>query len=77
MKIQLVYKQQVVKDAEVESKVLRKRLREAENESQRFHQMYLEMLIRKKELEEEVKSLRHSLMRVEIESLKSEEAELP
>ena len=77
MKIQLVYKQQVVKDAEVESKVLRKRLREAENESQRFHRMYLGILIREKELKEEVESLRYSLMRVEAESSKSEEARPP
>ena len=33
LKIQLAYEQQVVKDAEVESKVLRKRLRESEGES--------------------------------------------
>ena len=77
MKIQLAYEQQAVKDAEVESEVLRKRLREVENESQQFHRMYLEMLIRKKELEEEVESLRHSLTRVEIKSSKSEEVELP
>ena len=67
----------MVKDAKAESEVLRKRLREAENESQRFYRMYLEMLIRKKELKEEVESLRHSLMRVETKSSKSEEAELP
>ena len=77
MKIQLVYEQQAVKDAEAEFEVLRKRLRGTENESQRFHRMYLEMLIRKKELEEEVESLRHSLMRVEAESLKSEEVGPP
>ena len=54
LKIQLAYEQQVVKDAEVESKVLRKRLWESESESWRFHQMYREMLLRKKQLEEEV-----------------------
>ena len=76
MKIQLVYEQQAVKDAEAESEVLRKKLREVENESQRFHRMYLEILIREKELEE-VESLRHSLMRVEAESSKSEEVGPP
>ena len=77
MKIQLVYEQQAVKDAEAEFEVLRKRHREAKNESQRLHRRYMEMLMREKELEEEVESLRHSLMRVETESSKSEEAELP
>ena len=37
LKIQLVYEQQAVKDAEAKSEVLRKRHREAENESQRLH----------------------------------------
>ena len=44
LKIQLAYEQQVVKDAEAESEVLRKRLRESEGESWRFHQMYRKML---------------------------------
>ena len=35
------------------------------------------MLMREKELEEEVESLRHSLMRVEVKSLKSEEVRPP
>ena len=58
LKIQLAYKQQAVKDAETESEVLRKRLRESESESRWFHQMYREMLLRKKELEEEVEILK-------------------
>ena len=77
MKIQLVYEQQAVKDAEAEFEVMRKRLRGTENESQRFHRRYMEMLMREKELEEEVESLRSSLMRVEAESSKSEEAGPP
>ena len=77
MKIQLVYEQQTVKDVEAESEVLRKRHREAENESQRLHRRYVEMLMREKELEEEVESLRRSLMRIEAESSKSEEAGPP
>ena len=77
LKIQLVYEQQAVKDAKAESEILRKRHREAENESQWLHRRYMEMLMREKELEEEVESLRHSLMRVEAESLKSEEAGPP
>ena len=74
MKIQLVYEQRTVKDAEAESEVLRKRRREVENESQQLHRRYMEMLTREKELEEEVESLRCSLMRIEVESSKSEEA---
>ena len=77
LKIQLTYKQQTVKDAEAESEVLRKRLWESEGESRRFHQMYREMLLRKKELEEEVENLRQSSMMAGTESSKSEEAELP
>ena len=67
----------MVKDAKVESEVLRKRLRESEGESRQFHQMYREMLLRKKELEEEVENLKQSLMMAETESSKSEEVELP
>ena len=77
LKIQLVCEQQAVKDAEVESEVLRKRHREAENESQRFHRRYMEILMREEELEVEVESLRCSLTRVEAESSRSEEAEPP
>ena len=67
----------MVKDTEVESEVLRKRLRESEGESRRFHQMYRDMLLRKMELEEEVENLRQSLIRTEIESSKSEGVRLP
>ena len=77
MKIQLVCEQQAVKDAEVESEVLRKKHREVENESQRFHRRYMEILMREKELEAEVESLRCSLARVEAESSRSEEAGPP
>ena len=76
LKIQLTYEQQTVKDAEAESKVLRKRLRESKDESQRFHQMYWEMLLRKKELKEEVENLKQSLTVAKIKSPKSEEAKL-
>ena len=77
LKIQLAYEQQLVKDAEAESEVLRKRLRESEGESRWFHQMYWEMLLRKKELEEEVKNLKKSSMMAGTESSKSKEVELP
>ena len=77
LKIQLVHEQQAVKDIEAESEVLRKRLRESEGESQWFHQMYWEMLLRKMKLEEEVKNLKQFLIRTGTESSKSEEAELP
>ena len=76
LRIQLVHEQQAVKDAEVEFEVLRKRLRESEGESRRFHQMYQEMLLRKMKLEEEVKNLKQSLIRIGTESSKLEEAEL-
>ena len=77
LKIQLTYEQQAVKDAEAESEVLRKRLRESEGESRWFHQMYREMLLRRKELEEEVENLKQSLIMAGTESPKSEEVELP
>ena len=77
LKIQLVHEQQAVKDAEAESEILRKRLRDSEGKSRWFHQMYRDMLLRKMELEEEVENLRQSLIRTEIESSKSEEAGLP
>ena len=67
----------MVKDTEVESEILRKRLRESEGESRRFHQMYRDMLLRKMKLEEEVENLQQSLIRTETESSKSEEARLP
>ena len=47
-----------------------------EGESRRFHQMYREMLLRKKELKE-VENLMQSLIMAGTESLKSEEVELP
>ena len=74
MKIQLVYEQQAVKDAEAEFEVLRKKHREVESESQLFHQRYMEILMRERELEVEVRHLRDSLARVEAESPRSEEA---
>ena len=77
LKIQLVHEQQANKDAETESEILRKRLRESEGKSRWFHQMYWEMLLRKKELEEEVKNLKQSLTMTGTESSKSEEVELP
>ena len=61
----------------MESEVLRKRLRELEGESRQFHQMYQEILLRKKELEEEVENLKQSSMMAGTESSKSEEAKLP
>ena len=72
LKVQLVHEQQAI-----ESEVLRRRLRESEDEHRWFHQMYQEMLLRKMELKEEVKNLKQSLIRTGTESLKSEEAELP
>ena len=76
-KIQLVHKQQAVKDVEAESEVLRRRLRESEDEHRRFHRMFQDMLLKKNDLEEEVKNLRQSIARVETESSKSEETGLP
>ena len=58
MKIQLACEQQAVKDAEAKSEVLRKRHREVENESQRLRQAFQDMLLKKRELEEEVENLR-------------------
>ena len=75
--ITTAYEQQAVKDAEAESKVLRKRLRELEGESRWFHQMYREMLLRKKKLKEKVENLKQSLIMAKTESSKLEEAELP
>ena len=77
LKIQLAYEQQVVKDAEMEFEVLRKRLQKSKGKSRRFHQIYREMLLRKKKLEEEVENLKQSLIMARIEISKSEEAELP
>ena len=69
--------QQDVKDAEAESEVLRKRHREAENESQRLHRVFQDMLLKKRELEEEVENLRQSLIRSEADNSRLEGAELP
>ena len=77
MKIQLACEQQAVKDAEVESEVLRKRHREAENESQRLRRVFQDMLLKKRELEEEVENLRQALIRSEADNSRSEGAELP
>ena len=77
LKVQLVHEQQAVNDAEAESEVLRRRLRESEDERRRFHRMFQDMLLKKMKLEEEVKNLRQSIARVETESSKLEETGLP
>ena len=77
LKIQLAYEQQAVKDAEVKSEVLRRRLWESEDEHRRFHRMFQDMLLKKMELEEEVKNLRQSIARARTESSKSKETGLP
>ena len=62
MKLQLVCKQQAIKDAEVESKVLRRRLCESEENYRKADRMFHNNLIRRKELEEELASLKESLV---------------
>ena len=54
MKIQLAYEQQAITDAETESEVLRKRCREAEIESQRLRRTLQDVLLKRRELEEEI-----------------------
>ena len=77
LKIQLAYEQRAVTDTEAESEVLRKRHREAENESQRLRRVSKDMLLKKRELEEEVENLRQSWMRGGVDNSRSEGAELP
>ena len=77
LKVQLVHEQQAVKDAEAESEVLRRRLRESEDECRWFHRMFQDMLLKKMKLEEEVENLRQSIARARIKSSKSEETGLP
>ena len=60
LKIQRACEQQAVKDVEAKSEVLRKRCREAENESQRLRRALQDVLLKKRELEEEVENLRQS-----------------
>ena len=47
LKVLLVHEQQAVKDAEAESEVLRRRLRESEDEHRRFHRIFQDMLLKK------------------------------
>ena len=61
---------------EAESEVLRKRCREAENESQRLRRALQDVLLKKRELEEEVENLRQSWMRGGADKSRSEGAEL-
>ena len=72
-----MYEQRAVKDAEVESEVLRKRHREAENESQRLRRALQDALLKKRELEEEIENLRQSWMWGGVDNSRSEGAELP
>ena len=76
LKIQLACEQQAIKDAEAESEVLRKRHREAKNESQRLRQALQDVLLKTRELEEEVENLRQSWIRGEADNSRSEGAEL-
>ena len=77
LKIQLAYKQRAVTDAEVKSEVLRKRCREAETERQRLRRALQDALLKKGELEEEVKNLRQSWIEGGVGNSRSEGAELP
>ena len=58
----MTYQVNAVKDAEVEFAVLRKRLREAEENARRARKLLGESLAARKELEEKVNDLKHYLI---------------
>ena len=58
----MTYQENMVKDAEAESGVLRKRLREVEGDFQRFQKLLGESLATRQSLEEKVNDLKHFLI---------------
>ena len=77
MKLQLICEHRAIKDAEAESKVLRKQRRELEAKFEYTNRMYIEGLYEKKELEEEIFRLKEALMMARADSPKFEESEMP
>ena len=73
LKLQLICEQQNVKDVEAESEVLRKQRRELEGKFLHINRMYIDGLLKKKELEEEILRLKQALVMAEVNSPKSEE----
>ena len=61
-----------MKDAEAESMVLRKRLREAEDDYRRAQKLFHESLAARQDLEEKVNDLKHFLVMAGAGSPKSE-----
>ena len=71
LKIQMTYQENLMKDAKVESEVLQKRLREAGEDMRRAQKLLSESLATRKELEDKVNDLKHSLIIVGARSPKS------
>ena len=67
----MTYQKGAVKDAEAESAILRKRLRETEEESRRWERILRESLAVRKRLEEKIEGLKLSLVMVRAGSPKS------
>ena len=61
-----------MKDVEAESSVLRKRLREAEEDTRRVQQLFGESLEMRRELEQKVNDLKYDLVMARVGSPKSE-----
>ena len=62
LKIHMVYQKDTMKDAKAELAVLRKRLREVEEDPHRFEKLLRESLAARRELEEKVNDLKLSLV---------------
>ena len=70
LKIQTAYNENAVKDAEAKSMVMRKRLREVEEDSRRFEKLLRESLAVRQKLEEKVNDLKLSIVMAGIDSPK-------
>ena len=72
LKIQMVYQKDAMKDVEAESAILRKRLREAEEDSHRLEKLLRESLAVRWELKEKMNDLKLSLVLAKVGSPKSD-----
>ena len=71
LKVQMVYQEGMVNDAEAESAILRKRLREMEEESCRWERMLRESVAAREKLEKRIEGLELSLATAGVGSTKS------
>ena len=72
LKMQMVYRQDAIKNVEAELAVLRKKLRKVEDDLRRHKKLLSESLVAQWEIEEKIKDLKLSLVLSDADSPKSD-----